>query len=299
MASSIADLLGPRPAPAHESFLDKATKVFHLYSPVPSTPVRWRVYARNRAAADKIRLRDRKSEKSGYESLESDSDEWDIPNDYILFFLPFICRTMPELEGKLQLPAQSLKKGCEVLWCNAAPGEPYNHRLQDLYAHSKHSGQNSSRRFGSEETQIKCRWRSLEHAYQERLAQHFLGKVIVSPLSEAQAKRQEELIRTVRVVSAAMEWTTTAKDDIPDMSPGELESIYERKLGQMSWMAHGNTNKWSDREAIQACGFQLPRDAKEKEEAEKEKKEIPEEEPEEECSDDDFGPLGLGECNPQ
>ncbi len=124
MASSIADPPDAQPAPV-VSFLDKATKAFRLHHPVPSTPARWRAYAGNRAAADKIRLRDRKAEKPGYESPESDGDEWDVFNDSI-YFLRSIRRTMRELEGELQLPAQSLQKGCKVLWCKAAFEESYN-----------------------------------------------------------------------------------------------------------------------------------------------------------------------------
>ncbi len=118
---------------------------------------------------------------------------------------------------------------------------------------------------------------------------------------EGQVKRQEELIRTIRVVLAAvgMDYEISSKDDIPDKSPGEWEPMDDKKLGHISWMTHGNTDKWFAREARQACGFQLPRDAKEKEEAEKEKKEIMEEEPEEGYSDDEFGPPGPGDCNHQ
>ncbi len=107
MNSSIADPPDARPAPV-VSFLDKATKAFRLHHPIPSTPARWRAYAGNRAAADKIRLRDRKSEMPGYESPESDGDEWDIFNDSI-----YLLRSI-------------LQKGCKLLWCNAAFEESYN-----------------------------------------------------------------------------------------------------------------------------------------------------------------------------
>ncbi|PBK89160.1 hypothetical protein ARMGADRAFT_1015339 [Armillaria gallica] len=287
---------------------------------------------------------------------------------------------MRELEGELQLPAQSLQKGWKVLWCNAAFEESYNPRTVDAMARlyspctptyiDAHLQYHSRMRYYEVEWHISVGykiytripntpantvpadldlkklkedvngglsnmhtnngWRSIFWATWDRMGGSNFGsrfkrvetrgcdlypdgvldlrEALFGPLpdlqpddKEGQVKRQEELIRTVRVVLAAvgMDYEISTKDDIPDKSPGEWESMDDEKLGHISWMTHGNTDKWFAREARQACGFQLPRDAKEKEEAEKEKKEIMEEEPEEEYSDDEFGPPGPGDCNHQ
>ncbi len=41
-----------------------------------------------------------------------------------------------------------------------------------------------------------------------------------------------------------MDYEISTKDDIPDKSPGEWESMDDKKLGHISWMTHGNTDKW-------------------------------------------------------
>ncbi|KAK0245280.1 hypothetical protein EDD85DRAFT_783227 [Armillaria nabsnona] len=212
---------------------------------VPSTPARWRAYAGNRAAADKKRLRDRKAEKPGYESPESDGDEWDVFNDSI-YFLCSIRRTMRELEGELQLPSQSPQKGCKVLWCNAAFEESYNPRTVDAMARlyslctptyiDGHLQYHSRMRYYEVEWYISVGYK----IYTTRIPNTPANTVpadldlkmlkedvnaLFGPLpdlqhddKEGQVKRQEELIRTVRVVLAAvgMDYEISTKDNIPD-----------------------------------------------------------------------------------
>lgn len=106
-------------------YLEKLKVAFKLHEPIAATPARWKAYHFNRAFADKIRLRDRKSEKKGYESPDSDGEEWDVPGDTI-YLLRSIRRTLRRLEKQAALSPRSLQNGAKLLWFTGFFEESYN-----------------------------------------------------------------------------------------------------------------------------------------------------------------------------
>ncbi|KAJ7198967.1 hypothetical protein GGX14DRAFT_664612 [Mycena pura] len=98
----------------------KTAKRFQLlHNPIEATDALWRAYANNRLAASSIRKRDEKAEAEGYESPESDDDDWFVRDDSI-HVLRSIRRTMRGLEEQMLLPDGVLQKSVAVLNCEAA-----------------------------------------------------------------------------------------------------------------------------------------------------------------------------------
>ncbi|KAJ7194910.1 hypothetical protein GGX14DRAFT_677602 [Mycena pura] len=127
----------PAPAPSVSESgtvlqVQKTAKRFQLLpNPIEATDALWRAYANNRLAASSIRKRDKKAEAEGYESPESDDDDWFVRDDSI-HVLRSIRRTMRGLEEQMLLPDGVLQKSVAVLNCEAAFEE-----ADDVSTHTK------------------------------------------------------------------------------------------------------------------------------------------------------------------
>ena len=106
----------------------EAARVFPLHNPIPATEKEWHAYAINRYRAIKVaKTMNVFSNKKGYESPDSDGDDFDFNGwgqDH-LWVLRSIRRQSRTIEQELGYENKVLQSAMRVLYCDASFEEMY------------------------------------------------------------------------------------------------------------------------------------------------------------------------------